>query len=246
MKIACMSDVHGMWGERVENKDGEDTWKTDIVYPPADVLVLAGDILSNYSSSRIEDSLVQLGEINALNTFLGTKIADGTYKEVIVVAGNHDFAFQLRPEAKALMTNVHYLQDSQVVVDGVKFWGSPWQPWFWDWAFNFPNHHENHARAKAHAKGTWDMIPDDTNVLITHGPPLGILDKTYRGQEVGCQYLRDRVGDLNLKAHIFGHIHHSYGQRTMNAFGLYPTTYVNAAVCGENYQPNNLIQVVEV
>jgi Icc-related predicted phosphoesterase len=244
MKIAGISDIHGLWAERVETKDGKVHWPSRITYPPADVLVFAGDVLGNYWGDKY-DSELQMAELARLNEFLGTKIADGTYKHVIFVAGNHDWCFQKRPESKDILTNAHYLQDSGVEIEGVKFWGSPWQPWFWDWAFNFPDHNDNFFRARAHARATWGMIPDDTDVLITHGPPLGILDETFQGMGVGCQFLRERIHDLSLKLHVFGHIHYSYGTKVMGGFGP-TTTFMNAAACDEEYQPTNPIQIVEI
>ena len=90
------------------------------------------------------------------------------------------------------------------------------------------------------------MIPDNTDVLVTHGPALGMLDETYSGEGVGCQFLRERVDELHLKLHIFGHIHHSYGTRVTDGLGPTPTTFMNAAACDEEYQPTNPLQVVEI
>ena len=240
MKIACVSDTHGMWQRKSEaNPSG-------IEYPEADVLILAGDILANYSRERTYDANLQLKEVEKLDDHFSELKSDGLYDEIVLIAGNHDFCYQKNAiKTQALILNAHYLQDSQVELSGVKFWGSPWQPWFWDWAFNFPNHYENPAQARAHARGIWGLIPDDTNVLITHGPQQGILDRTASGMVVGCQYLRDRINELDLKLHVFGHIHESYGQKSLNGLTK-EFISVNASACNLRYKPVNPIQVVEI
>jgi len=91
-----------------------------------------------------------------------------------------------------------------VIIEGVKFYGSPWQPRFFDWAFNLDRGEE--------IKKKWDLIPMDTDVLITHGPPYGILDLTHEGEKVGCEELMKAVLRVQPKIHIFGHIHEAYGE----------------------------------
>ncbi len=106
------------------------------------------------------------------------------------MAGNHDFAFERTPEkARSLLTNCIYLEDSSVVIEGVTFYGSPWQPRFHDWAFNLDR--------GAQIKEKWDLIPSypAVDVLITHGPPFGILDKNYEDLQCGCMDLNDTVRD---------------------------------------------------
>jgi len=129
---------------------------------------------------------------------------------------------------------VHYLEDSGIEIDGVSFWGSPWQPEFNHWAFNL-------YRGEQLAQ-KWALIPDDTDVLITHGPPLGILDFVPSGEHVGCEDLKNRVDQMpSLKAHIFGHIHYSYGMVARN--GKY---FVNAANCSEEYEAVNVPIAIDI
>lgn len=227
MKLACISDIHGKWKKPK--------------YPDADILIFAGDILRNYAHDRLADATVQLSELKRLNKFL-SKLKD-KYKEIVIVSGNHDFVFERMPTAARLvLTNAIYLQDEEIIINGIKFYGSPWQPYFCNWAFNFPDHRLNMFRARAHARKCWSEIPNDTNVLITHGPPHEVLDLCWDGRLVGCLYLKERLQNLTqLKAHIFGHIHYSYGQHKKNQ-----TTFVNAAACDENYNPTNPIQVIEI
>jgi Icc-related predicted phosphoesterase len=253
-KIALMSDIHGKggwvpvpqweanrWG-KVPQGDG--SVQVPPIYPEADILIIAGDILSNYAGRmRSIDAVRQLDEIVHLNAFLANLKKKGVYKEIVVVAGNHDWAFQLEnKKAVALMKDVVYLQDSAATVLGLKFYGSPWTRWFFDWAFNFPDHNANFFRARAHARNCWDLIPSDTQILVTHGPPEGILDQCIGGERVGDTWLKERLPALpHLKLHAFGHIHWSNGYVKKGR-----THFVNAAICAENYRPENAIRVIEI
>jgi Icc-related predicted phosphoesterase len=192
MIIVAISDTHG-YHDRLEVPDG-------------DVLIHAGDITER---GRLE-------EVEAFDRWL----AQLPHRYKIVIAGNHDFCFQHRPgDARALMRHATYLQDEAVDVEGVKFYGSPWQPEFCDWAFNLP-------RGPALA-AVWAKVPDDTRVLITHGPPLGIGDKTHRGPHAGCEDLLQRVRQVRPPLHVFGHIHEGAGRYEVEG-----TTFVNASIAG--------------
>ena len=196
MKIIAISDTHGLH------------WSLNV--PEGDVLVHAGDLTNRGI----------LEEVREFNTFLGTL----PHPHKIVIAGNHDFCFEdYRMDCEEALTNCIYLQDQEVTIDGVRFYGSPWQPWFFDWAFNLERGPE--IRAK------WDLIPEDTGVLITHGPPYGIGDLTARGDKAGCQDLLEVVERIKPKVHIFGHIHEGYG---VTSNGV--TTFINASTCDYLYQ----------
>lgn len=81
----------------------------------------------------------------------------------------------------------------------------------------------------------WAQIPENTDVLITHGPPLGFGDATYIGsRNVGCADLLERIDDLRLRVHVFGHIHEGYG-----VYKRRSTALVNASTCTEWYEPTN-------
>lgn len=150
------------------------------------------------------------GSLTEVLNFL-TWVSDLPFEHKIMIAGNHDFIFEeQRPLIREILEkdfpSVTYLEDSGVEVMGLKFWGSPVTPRFFDWAFNRDEDIQNH----------WDLIPLDTDVLITHGPPYKILDKTYRGLQVGCPRLAKKIQELtNLKIHVFGHIHESNGIETV-------------------------------
>jgi Icc-related predicted phosphoesterase len=152
------------------------------------------------------------------------------FSHKIMISGNHDFIFEkqgllIKDILKSEFPNIIYLQDSGVEIKGLKFWGSPVTPRFFDWAFNRDEDIQNH----------WDLIPEDTDVLITHGPPYGILDQTHSGLRVGCPRLIKKIKELkNLKLHIFGHIHEASGTETFDS-----VQFINASTLNLNYEVEN-------
>ncbi len=198
IKIVFLADTHGMHDQ--------------VEVPAADILVHAGDITSGGDLDRVEPFSRWLQSL--------------PHAHKIVIAGNHDFCFERQGQtARAALQGCTYLQDEAVSIEGIKFYGSPWQPWFFDWAFNLPRDGAELARR-------WDAIPTDTEVLITHGPPAGIGDQTSNGQQAGCDLLRKRVETIQPKIHAFGHIHEAYGQTQLGQ-----TLYLNASICNLAYQP---------
>jgi hypothetical protein len=150
-----------------------------------------------------------------------------------VVAGNHDFLFEHeRARAEELLGDVTYLQDERADIEGLALWGSPWQPWFCDWAFNL-------ERGEPLVQ-KWSLIPDDTDILVTHGPPHGILDRTQRGERVGCAALTEAVARVAPKLHVFGHIHEDRGTLRRG-----PTLFVNASNCDLRYEPVHAPVVID-
>ena len=129
------------------------------------------------------------------------------HKHKIYVAGNHDWPLERLPYTKDYFKDigVHYLEDSGITLKGVSFYGYPWTPEYNNWAFNLPRDgRQLTQRAKA--------IPNDTDVLITHGPPHGICDKEYNKGHLGCKALLKQVLKVKPKVHVFGHIHNGYGR----------------------------------
>jgi Icc-related predicted phosphoesterase len=122
--------------------------------------------------------------------------------------------------------NIYYLNDSGIELEGIKFWGSPVQPEFFNWAFNKRRGHE--------IKRHWDMIPNDIDVLITHGGPQNILDANANNQNCGCRDLLEAVMAIQPKVHCFGHIHESYGIEEVN-----DTTFINASIMNGKYESVN-------
>ena len=176
----------------------------DLIVPDGDVFIHAGDI------TRFG------GEIDDLIDF-NEYIATLPHPHKIVIAGNHDFCFERdNDRSRSILTNATYLEDDGLSIDGVTYYGSPWQPVFLDWAFNL-------ERGSA-LREKWAMVPEDTDVLITHGPPQGILDEVSGGERVGCADLLERVRKVNPKVHVFGHIHEARGTHEQDG-----TTFVNAS-----------------
>jgi Icc-related predicted phosphoesterase len=181
--------------------------------PEGDVLVHAGDFMN---------SGYDLRDIVSFNRWLGEQ----NFKHRVVCAGNHDRYFENAPQqARELLTNATYLENDGITIDGVTFWGSPYTPDFLNWAFMYP-------RGTA-AQRYWGMIPDSLDVLITHGPPFGILDQTAPGEaHLGCEELLDVVKKKKPRVHIFGHIHGGAG-----TFENEATRFINAAYLNERYKP---------
>lgn len=197
MRIVMISDTHGLH-RRVRIPDG-------------DLLLHAGDLTNHGELDQVAD----------FNDWLGTL----PHRHKFVIAGNHDFCFEESDGAARLLTNATYLLDSGVTVEGLRIWGSPWQPWFFDWAFNLQRGPE--IRAK------WKLVPDATDILITHGPPRGFGDRTDSGEDAGCADLLAEIRErIRPRLHVFGHIHEGYGQWNDGE-----TTFVNASTCNLDYDP---------
>jgi len=180
--------------------------------PSTDLLIHAGDISSRGSKDEV---------INFLNWF---EKQDAEHK--IFIAGNHDFFFENATEEEInaiIPTNITYLNDSGITIEDINIWGSPVQPWFHNWAFN----RERGEEIIKH----WKLIPKNTDILITHGPAYGILDRTIGNELVGCEDLLERVKEIKPKLFVFGHIHEAYGMK--HAHGI---DFVNASVLDVRYR----------
>ena len=207
----CLSDLHNRLG--------------DVRVPDGDVLVVAGDLTGRGTTAEVSRFALELGRL--------------PHRAKVVVAGNHDWLFQREPGlARELLGGVAiYLEDAGAEVAGLRFWGSPWQPRFFDWAFNLERGGDLRAR--------WDLIPADTDVLVTHGPPRGYGDLTPRGERVGCEDLLEAVVRVKPRLHVFGHIHAGYGSYRAG-FPELRTDFVNASTCDEGYRPVNPPVVVDL
>jgi predicted phosphohydrolase len=229
-RLVLLSDTHG---------------RHDAPVPDGDILVHAGDF----------SAWGDLREVKEFNDFLGAQ----PHRRKVVIAGNYDWSFYRREsEARALLTNAFYLQDESAEIDGLKFYGSPWQPERFasiealrklykqprqrellqeainflkprgfPWRPNLLNGAFNLPRGAA-LREKWALIPTDTDVLITHGPPLGIGDLTHGKVNAGCRDLLERVREVKPRLHLFGHIHEGRGVfESPEAPG---TLFVNASV----------------
>ena len=145
-----------------------------------------------------------------------------------MIAGNHDFCFEKYPdECRSILSDagIIYLEDEAIELDGVVFYGIPWTPIFRDWAFM--------ASPDGLAE-RWSHVPHGTDVLISHGPPRGILDVTEDGESVGSVAHRARVRTIRPKLNVFGHIHETYGSERH-----YEVDYVNATLVNFQYEMVN-------
>lgn len=218
-RFVCISDTHGIHEQIPPLPDG-------------DVLIHAGDFTGWGTYSEIEKFASWLGDQPSLIK--------------IVIAGNHDEEAQDTSRMKLLFGNfgITYLKDSFTWYDHFdenrpednrrfKIYGTPYTPEFCGW------HFMEHEYALANR---YNLIPEDTDILICHGPPRGILDESGvpntrfsegRPNRVGSTALATRIGQLpNLKLFVCGHIHAGRGVELRD--GVY---YVNAASLGENYEP---------
>ena len=208
MRLVIISDTHG----------------SQPTLPDGDVLIHCGDATMNGTEQQFRDFTVWY--------------ATRPHDTVIYIPGNHDFICQDFPEhARRLAEDVgiNMLVDQEMYLGDFKVYGSPWQPWFHDWAFNLPR--DDAEAAIAH----WPEIPRDTDILVTHGPPLFIRDQTLEGEHVGCPHLGNRVEAVQPLIHAFGHIHEGYGQSKIG-----PTTYINASSLNRKYQQVNAPIVVDL
>ena len=218
MKVHCISDTH--------------TKHREIELSGGDVLIHAGDIMSTDDPGELLDFLIWFDE--------------QPYTHKVFICGNHDHVFEDNPKLVQkmlrLFPKLNYLQDSEVSIDGIKFYGTPWIPTnHLGKAFSYLR--TDHASADSH----WAKIPDDTDVLITHGPAYNKLDKIMRPirkdqtkLNLGCPELGERIKDVNPQLHICGHIHSSQG-----IFNGEITTHINAASLGEDYQYSNKRRYIE-
>jgi hypothetical protein len=176
-RIVAVADTH-LFTDKLEVPDG-------------DVLVHAGD-------------LCRRGDLDELRE-AADWIASLPHRHKVIVAGNHDWSFVHEPAgARMLLGDCTYLQDSEVTIDGLRFYGSPWQPEFHGWAFNLPR--------GAPLARVWAGIPRGLDVLITHGPPAGIGDRfAYSSNRTGCEDLLARIAEVAPRLHLFGHIHQDGG-----------------------------------
>jgi len=232
MKIDCIADLHG-YQPKLEG---------------GDLLIVAGDLTARD----------KLSEWAVFFSWLSQQY----YTKKIIIAGNHDGQLEhgmpknqkeadelkavqdfLQEVDEAEKPEFEYLCDYGTEFEGLKIWGSPWTPTFFNWHFMKKRGEE--------IKKQWDLIPDDTDILITHGPAYGILDvsgfsrKRVGGtNHCGCEELRNAVERVKPKLHVFGHIHESYGE-TVLLFDNTDTRCVNASIMDGDYNPvNKPIRVV--
>jgi len=170
------------------------TYHNQLEIPPVEMVIFSGDC------SNTRDPLNNQNEIRDFLSWFG----ELPIKYKVFVAGNHDVSLETQHIVKEDFEDkgIVYLCNEEVEIEGVKIWGSPYTPTFGDWSFMKPRHKIGQI---------WDQIPYDIDIVITHGPPKGILDLTYDRKGVlenaGCGSLRTKLFNIKPKYHLFGHIH---------------------------------------
>lgn len=192
-----------------------------------DLLIVTGDLTAS-------DQVIQYGH-------LGAWLDRQRYRKKILIAGNHDCYFERKGfefiKDVYEMIDVEYLCDSGTEFEGLKMWGSPWTPTFCNWSFMLPR--------GAELKAKWDLIPDDIDILVTHGPAYGILDEVSRnsrynlGKNTGCADLRNALERIKPKLHIFSHIHEHGGKQVLLKHEGSNTLCVNCSIMNEDYDAVN-------
>ena len=226
MKIVTISDTHNAHKEL----------RGEFELPDGDLLIHAGDF-TMYGYKH---------EVESFFSFLKKQVHKYKYG-IVFIAGNHDRSFDpkyfreyedydqfskhivpnkpfwLQNLIKGLPDNIHYLENSSIEINGVNIWGSPITPWFFGdrWAFNSPRHE---------IEKYWETIPNNTDIIVTHGPCFGKLDKVNGGLNVGCETLIQRVEEIQPVLHISGHIHEGYGSSRNET-----TDFINASFLDERY-----------
>jgi len=236
LKIVAISDTHNCHYK--------------VVVPTCDILIHAGDWTSQ-------------GKMFEVETFAKWLNQQTQAKHIVIVPGNHELYLEEHLNKGGGLEwitdhcpRANVLIDKTIEIEGVKIHGSPATPFFCDWAWNrMPSEFDarqylgkEQEKLIPAIKPHWDKIPDDCQILITHGPPYDILDKTtyangeMRPEPLGCPMLLKRIQELkNLDLHFFGHIHFPGGTQ-VHRKGV---SYYNCAVCDEHYYPGNPITVVD-
>lgn len=219
LRIGFISDTHTQLSKI----------KKELIGLDLDLLVHCGDLTYNGQMTEVTNELRCLGSI-------GKRVRHG----VILIAGNHDWMAETDPELFKMLceeNELNWLQDQDLTVAGLRFYGSAWTPEFNNWAFNV-------KRGKNIAE-KWSRIPADLDVLVTHGPPHMILDiaggDEPMDRHVGCKDLLNAISKAKPRYHSFGHVHHSYGEKILEG-----THFINASICDEQYRPTREPIVLEI
>jgi len=216
MKIISFSDTHG--NHKFLNFEEE-----------YDIALFSGDAGTYRNPYQNKEGILD---------FIEWYSSHKNIKHKVWIAGNHCTSIEHRlVDAKKLSEEkgIIYLEHEQIEINGLKIFGSPYTPRFgYGWAFNIDR--------GSSIKRLWSQIPDDTDILLVHGPPYEILDKVQSGEFVGCKDLSERIKELkNLKLVHYGHIHESYGYKLIDE-----VYFVNASVLNLEYKLTNKPFVFEV
>ncbi len=192
---------------------------------PCDLLLIAGDICPSGPPEK---------QAAWLDTTFRTWLEKVPATEVVIIAGNHDLIFEKAPALIPQDLRCHYLEDTSITLFGLHIYGTPWQLPFWG-AFN---------KADPLLTQIYATIPKNTDIIISHGPPYGLLDTvTYNGKTLhtGSKSLLEKVIEIKPKLCLFGHIHPTYGKLEENGI-----TFANVALVDDNLRVKNEPMVFEL
>jgi predicted phosphodiesterase len=204
MKIVAASDLHGNLPD----------------IPECELLLLVGDL------TPVENHGIHF-QAEWLDTKFRSWLRYVPARQIIGIAGNHDFVFEQAPDLVPADLPWTYLQDSGTQWEGWNIWGTPWQPVFFDWAFN---------GTPAQLRRQWALIPDNTDILVVHGPPHGYGDQARKlsgngWHQCGCPHLLERIQEIQPRLVVFGHIHEGRGQWQLDR-----TVLANVSLVDEAYR----------
>lgn len=209
MKIVAISDLHGYLPKDL---------------PEGDTLCICGDIFPLQIQSSIADCEYWLKKHFIPWT------EELPYKEIVLTAGNHDFYFE-KTSFKDLFllfdnTKINYLEDSSVIIKGIKFYGTPWCHQFFNWAFMLSDEELTEK---------FSSIPFDVDILLTHDAPFGVSDvclQWNKKEHIGNSPLTSAILDKEPSINIHGHLHSS----DHNVQLLGNTKVYNVSLLDENYK----------
>lgn len=199
--------------------------------PEGDLLLHCGDYSSRGSVQEAVSFLTWLDKNKS------------KFKKIVFINGNHDRFSQISPQTfkQLIPPDIVCLEDSLLEFEGLKIWGSPWTPTFYKWAWMKDRGNEINEK--------WKLIPENIDILITHGPPMNILDRAPRNfletefENVGCFDLKEHVlKRIKPRFHLYGHIHYEGGKNIT----VGNTNFYNVAIMDESYNPENPVTVIEI
>ncbi len=177
---------------------------SEIKMPAGDLLIHCGDMFDLFSRTP--------QRVSAIDSWFGKQ----SFEKIIVTGGNHDRQIEAELAHRSQpLANAHFLNEGLIEFRGLKIFAAAWVPYLSKHAF----YKDQSALAKV-----WAGVPSDIDILVTHTPPQGILDKSRAGQSLGCPSLADEMQRISPRVHCFGHVHASAGHQRIG-----DTLFINAS-----------------